>query len=171
MGLSGRTGHRYGCGGGDYILFHLFFQAVQEPLRDRGEDLIFFPDQVHLRLQSGGERTEGQAACGAGINQMFKCQEIAKPFFDKEGGVVGEPEGAFQMELVHVATAPAGDVGPPTLFGAKERETGQVFSADLLFFGEGMVPGHDQSPDVRFRESQGIVAGGIRLFDPARRSR
>lgn len=54
-------------------------------------------------------------------------------YFDKEGGVVGEPKGALQMESVHVAAAPTGDVSLPALFGAKEREADQVFGTDFLF--------------------------------------
>lgn len=60
------------------------------------KQLLFLPDNVHLRFQYGKKRSEYKTAFFTCIDQMVKGKKIAQTFPGEDRAIIGKAKGAFQ---------------------------------------------------------------------------
>lgn len=93
----------------------IVLQFCNKSFGDRREYLLFFPDDIHAAFQRWIERPEYQPALRAGVYKVVKRQQIPQPLAGENRAIVCQAERTFQMQPVHIAAAPARQVGVPAL--------------------------------------------------------
>ena len=137
------------------------FHLEKKTLGGGGKDLVLPPDQIEPGIERGSQGAKAKGAVRAGVDQIPEGDHAAQALLGQNTAVIDQIHGSHHIQPVHQGAEPLAQLHLEPLTGADQGQTQQIGGPDGLLFGQGMVPAHDRTPDIRAGKFQVAVSGQV----------